>query len=39
VDVADHFIRVDLAPRDAVKIGNSGRWNLQAFQLLLCGRR
>jgi len=36
--VADDFIRVDLAPRSAVKIGNSGRRNFQTFQFLLGNR-
>jgi hypothetical protein len=38
VDVADHFICVDLASRRTVKIGNSGRRHLQPFQLLLADR-
>jgi len=38
VDVADDFIRVDLAPSRTVKIRNSGRRNCQAFQFLLGNR-
>jgi hypothetical protein len=35
VDVADHFIRVDLAPCDTMKVGNCSRRDLQSFELLL----
>jgi hypothetical protein len=35
VDVADHFIRVDLAPRDTMKVGNCSRRDLEPFELLL----
>jgi hypothetical protein len=35
VNVADDFVRVDLARRSTVKIGNSGRRYFQTFQLLL----
>jgi hypothetical protein len=38
VDVADNFSRVDLTPRNAVKIGDRGCRHLQAFQFLLRNR-
>jgi hypothetical protein len=38
VNVADNFIRVDLTPRNTMKIGNGVRRNLQTFKLLLRDR-
>jgi hypothetical protein len=35
VDVADYFIRVDLAPCNTMKVNNCSRWDLEPFQFLL----
>jgi hypothetical protein len=38
VNVADYFIRVDLAPCDTKKVGNCRRRDLQSFKFLLSYR-
>jgi hypothetical protein len=38
VDVADNFVRADLAPRGALHVLNGGFRHLQALELLLRNR-
>jgi hypothetical protein len=38
VNLTDDVVGIDLAARNTVKIGNSGRGHFQAFQLLLGNR-
>jgi hypothetical protein len=38
VNVADYFIRVDLAPCGTMKVGNCRRRDLQSFKFLLSYR-
>jgi hypothetical protein len=38
MDFAEHFRRVDFAPRHPLQIGNRSFRHRQAFQFLLCDR-
>jgi hypothetical protein len=35
MNVADNVVRIDLAARNPLQVGNCGLWDLQAFKLLL----